>query len=455
MTVHETVMEMIEKGRIAQKIFEAFTQEQVDACVRACAKAINDNYVELANLDNEETKMGNLSDKLVKTGQRPKALWWHMKNAKSRGIINRIEEKGLIEIAKPIGVIGCISPVTSPVVTPLHNTMCALKCGNAIIISPHPSAKRTGKRTVELMTAAIKALGAPDNLIQIVEEPTVEFSKEIMENCDVSISTGGPGLVKTAYSSGKPAYGVGAGNCQCLIDRGMDIDFVADKVVHSKMVENGIPCGGEQYAHCPKEEFDDIVEAFKRNGAYYIDDPKQVDSIRNTIFPGGELNKELVGKLPHVIAKAAGIEIPEETRLLAVKVEKYGYDEDLAKEKLFPVIAMRPYETWEEAVKIAEANLDVMGKGHSTMIHSNSQEHIEYAALNISVCRFGINQSSSKCVGGTLTNGLAPTGTVGCGSWGNNSISENLDYKHLMNVSRIVYELDPSVAPTDEEIWAE
>ena len=455
MTPEELVIDMIEKARIAQRILEKFSQEEVDAIVRACAKAVDANYVELANLDNKETKMGNLSDKLTKTGGRPKAFWYHMKNKKSRGIIRRIDDMGLVEIAKPMGVIGCISPVTSPVITPLHNTMCALKCGNSIVICPHPSAKKTGMRTVELMNEAINKLGAPENLIQIVSEPTMDISKLIMESCDVCISTGGPSLIKVAYSSGKPAFGVGAGNCQCLIDRGMDIDDVAAKIISSKMVENGIPCGGEQFAHCPEEEFTEIVEAFKRHGAYYFDTPDQVALIRDTIFPDGELNKSLVGKLPYLVAREAGIEIPEDTKLLAVKVQKYGGDEHLAKEKLFPVIALRSYDTWEEAVAVAEANLAVMGKGHSTMIHSNSTENIEYAAVNISVCRFGVNQSSSKCVGGTLTNGLAPTGTLGCGSWGNNSISENLDYHHLMNISRIVYELSAYVAPIDAEIWAE
>lgn len=454
MTAQEQVTGMIEKARAAQKKYEAFNQEQVDAIVRATAKAINDHAEELAHLDFEETAMGNFEHKLMKTSGRPKVFWYHLKNKKSRGILRYLDDVGIVEVAKPLGIIGSITPVTSPVLTPLHNTMIALKGGNAVIICPHPRAKKIGGRVVDLMSEAIRPLGAPENLIQIISEPTMELSTLVMQTTDVCISTGGGGLVKVAYSSGKPAFGVGAGNVQCLVDRGMDTEDVVEKVIQSRMFDNGIPCGAEQFIHCPREKFDEFADAFGKLDAYYIGEADKVDRIRQTAFPGGAMNKDMVGKLPFEIAKAAGIDIPESTRVLALKVEKYGKDEPLAKEKLFPVIALRAYDTWEEAVDCAETNLDMEGKGHSTMIHSNDKDHVEYAALKLSVSRFGVNQSSSKCVGGTLTNGLAPTGTLGCGSWGNNSISENLDYHHMMNVSRIVYEIPDAVVPTDEEIWA-
>lgn len=451
----EMIIEMIEKARTAQKEFESFSQEQVDAVVRAAGKVIFDHSKELARMDFEETGMGMYESKQAMQSSRAKAFWFHMKGKKSRGVLRHLKEEGLIEIAKPMGVIGSVTPVTSAVISPMHNAMASLKCGNAVIVGPHPRAKKTSGRVVWLMQNAIEKLGAPKNLIQVIEEPTIQRSTLLMELCDVCISTGGPGVVRAAYRSGKPAYGVGAGNVQCLVDRGMDRKDVVPKIIAARMHNQGIPCSCEQFAHIPEELFEDYINEFKDSGCYYIDDEEQADRVRNTLFPEGEINKELVGRPPCEIARAFGREIPSDTKIIVVKVTKYGNEEILAKEKLFPVLAVRAYKTWEEAVEVAEANLTVMGKGHSTTFHSNNQANIEYAAERISVSRFAINQSSTAVVGGTMRNGLAPTGTLGCGSWGNNSISENLDYKHLYNISRVVFEPENNVEPTDEEVWGE
>jgi len=454
MTDQEFVSSMVEKARAAQRVFETFSQEQCDAMARAAALIIYEHAEELARMDIEESQMGNLEDKIVKNASAAEKFWWHMKNKKSRGVLRRLDEIGIVEVAKPMGVIGTITPVTSAVVSPLHGIMCCLKDGNALIIAPHPRAKKTGKRTVELVNEAIRPLGAPENLIQVVEEPTIDISKLVMSTVDVCISTGGLGLVKTAYQSGKPAYGVGQGNVQCLVDRGQELDEVAEMVIQAREFENGLPCSCEQFIHVPEEELKDFTEKLIAHNAYYITDPVEVGKIRKISFPDGTLNKDIVGKKPYEIAKAAGVTIPDDTRALYVLVEKYGKDELLAKEKLFPVAAVRAYKTWEEAVDAAEENLCMEGAGHSTAIHSNDKERIEYAAEHISVSRFAINAPATKCVGGTLTNGMAPTGTLGCGSWGNNSISDNLDYKHLYNVARIIYEPENAVMPTHEEIWA-
>lgn len=455
MTDREMIAEMIAKARTAQKEFETFSQEKVDEIVRAAGKVIFDHSDELALMDYEETGMGTYETKAAMQSNRAKAFWYHMKGKKSRGVLRYAEDEGLIEIAKPMGVIGSITPVTSAVISPMHNTMAALKCGNAIIIGPHPRAKATSGRVAELMQRAAEEHGAPRNLIQIVAEPTIQRSTLIMELCDVCISTGGPGVVKAAYSSGKPAYGVGAGNVQCLVDRGMDLKDVVPKIIAARVHNQGIPCSCEQFAHLPAELFDDYIKEFQAEGCYYIDDEELTDKVRNTLFPDGEINKDLVGRPPAEIAEAFGTELPEDTRMIVVKVSKYGREEILAKEKLFPVLAVRAYQTWEEAVDAAEANLTVMGKGHSTTFHSNDQSKIEYAAERISVSRFAVNQPSTAVVGGTMRNGLAPTGTLGCGSWGNNSISENLDYKHLYNISRVVFEPKNNIDPTDEEVWGE
>lgn len=455
MTDREMIMEMVQKAREAQKEFETFSQEQVDAIVRAAGKVIFDHSEELAKMDFEETGMGTYESKVAMQSNRAKAFWYHMKGKKSRGILRRIEEEGVIEIAKPMGVIGSITPVTSAVISPMHNTMASLKCGNAVIVGPHPRAKKTSAYVVALMQEAIEKLGAPKNLIQVVKEPTIQRSTLIMELCDVCISTGGPGVVRAAYTSGKPAYGVGAGNVQCLVDRGMDRKEVVPKIIAARMHNQGIPCSCEQFAHIPEEQLEDYIAEFQAAGCYYIGEEELADKVRSTLFPQGEISKKLVGRPPYEIAKEFGVEIPEETKIIVVKVTAYGEQEILAKEKLFPVLAIRAYQTWEEAVDIAEANLTVMGKGHSTTFHSKDNAHIEYAAERISVSRFAINQSSTAVVGGTMRNGLAPTGTLGCGSWGNNSISENLDYKHLYNISRVVFEPKNNVDPTDEEVWGE
>ena len=397
--------------------------------------------------------MGRYEDKIAKNVGKAKAVWYAIRDKKSRGILRYIEEEGIVEVAKPIGVIGAVTPTTNPTTTPMHNSMIALKGGNSIIISPHPRAKKAGKLMVDLMNKALAEIGAPENLIQIVEEPTVEISGLIMKMTDVCISTGGPGMVKAAYSSGKPAFGVGAGNCQCLIDRGADLVDAIPKIIRGRTYDNGILCTCEQTIHCPKEDYDTIIRMLQEQGAYYVGNPDEIARLREAAFPGGVLNKAFVGASPAFIAEAAGLKIPENTKLLVVKLEKDASAEPLAREKMFPVLGAFAYDTWEDAVRMAAANLEVEGKGHSVVIHSFQKDHIEYAAENICVSRFSINQIGSSSLGGSFTNGLNPTSTLGCGSWGNNSLSENLWFTHLINVSRIAYEV-PKHVPTDEEIWA-
>jgi succinate-semialdehyde dehydrogenase len=450
------VAELIDKARVAQKIFEDYPQEKVDEAVRAIGKAVYDNAEMLAQMAVEETGMGNYEDKIMKNKGKPKVTWQKLKGVKSRGVIRYIEEQGLAEVAKPIGVIGAVTPVTNPIMTPVHNAMIALKGGNAIILCSHPKGDKSGRKTVEIMREALKKIGAPEDLIQVVAESTVETSSALMSTADACISTGGPGMVKAAYSSGKPAFGVGPGNVQCLVDRDADIKDAVAKIVKGRTYDNGVLCTCEQAAHVPKETADAIIAEFKAHGAYYVSDPAEVDKFRKTLFIDGVIAKSLVGRSPATIAKAAGIDIAEDTKLIVIKLDKTGADEPLAKEKLFPVLAFYVYDTWENGVAKAAANIEYEGTGHSAVIHSFTKEHIEYAANKIKVSRFSVNQIGSNSLGGTLTNGLNPTGTLGCGSWGNNSLSENLWFHHLINISRIAYEIKdaPAAKLTDDEIWA-
>ncbi|MDR3072801.1 MAG: aldehyde dehydrogenase family protein [Clostridiales Family XIII bacterium] len=456
MTAQEQVNELITRARAAQKIFEGFSQEQVDRAVQAIGKAIYDNAKPLAEMAVAETKMGNVNDKIAKNMGKPKVTWYKLKGVPSRGVIRRIPEEGLVEVAKPIGVIGAITPVTNPIMTPIHNSMIALKGGNAIIVCPHPSAFESGKETVRIMREALKAVGAPEDLIQVVGEASIEVSGLIMSSCDSSIATGGPMMVKAVYSSGKPAFGVGAGNVQSLWDADADFDSAITKTITGRTYDNGVLCTCEQTIHVPEAKVEEVAAKFAAQGAYVITDPAEVSKLRDFVFPGGALNKDAVGIKPYLIAKGAGIEVPEDTRLLVVKVDKFGADETLCKEKLFPVLALAPYTTWENCVDHAATNINNEGTGHSCALHSNTPANVEYAAERISVSRFVVNQIGSNSLGGTLANGLNPTGTLGCGSWGNNSISENLWWKHLVNVSRIAYEIPdaPGLKLSDEELWA-
>lgn len=445
--------ELIQKSRIAQKEFAAYTQEKVDEAVRAIGKAIYDHSEELAKLAVDETRMGVYEDKIVKNKGKSKAVWNKLKGVKSRGIIRYIEEEGLVEVAKPIGVIGAVTPTTNPTMTPIHNAMIALKGGNSLILSPHPRSRVTSTKTVELMRSALKEIGTPEDLIQVIPNPTLELSGLTMSMCDACISTGGPSMVKAAYSSGKPAFGVGAGNVQCLVDTDINIKNVVPKIVRGRTYDNGILCTCEQTVICPDVMYGEMVDTLVKAGAYFVSSQEEINKLRSAMFPNGMIHKDVVGASPARIAEMAGFTVSADTKLLLAPISKYGTDEALAKEKLCPVLSIYHYSTWEEAVNIALANLLNEGAGHSCIIHSNTRKHIEYAAEILPVSRFGINMIGSSGLGGGFDNGFNPTATLGCGSWGNNSLSENLWWHHLVNISRIGYCMAEKKIPADEEIW--
>ena len=323
----EFIESLIAKARVAQKEYEQYTQEQADAIVKACAKAVYDNAEYLADLAVKETQMGVYEHKIQKNKGKAKIIWNSLKDKQSVGILSRNAESGITEIARPVGVVGAVTPCTNPVVTPMCNAMFALKGLNAIIIGPHPRAKKTSTETVRLMNEAIAKLGAPKDLIQIIDEPTIELSAELMKSVDVVVATGGMPMVKSAYSSGKPAYGVGAGNVQCIIDRGVDYAKEVPMVVEGRAFDNGIICSGEQTAIIPEEDYDKIIAEFVKAGCYYIDDADTVAKVTDTIFPNGVMNKKLVGVSALAIAEAAGIKVPANTRVILLKAPGYvkGY----------------------------------------------------------------------------------------------------------------------------------
>lgn len=455
MDTTEYLQSLVAAARVAQKEFEKYPQEVVDKAVRAMGKAVYDHAEELARLAVEETRMGRVDSKIAKCRNKAKSTWWRMKGKKSRGIIEREKDTGIVKVAKPIGVVGCVTATTNPVINPMHNSMCALKCGNAVIICPHPRAKKVGARTVEVMNAALDELGMPANLIQIIPEPTMELSAGLMSAVDLCVCTGGPALVKTAYSSGKPVYGVGQGNVQVLVDRDVNFDEVAKMVIDGRTFDNGVLCTCEQNIICSRQDADKMISALKANGAYYVGTQEDADKVRNSAFPDGVFNKEWTGTTVQQMADLAGLEgVPADTKVIVCCTKGYARDEVLAKEKLFPMLALFLYDSWEECMEIARANMAMEGMGHSVVIHSNTVEHVEQTSTVIDASRYIVNQVGGTGLGGAMDNGLNPTTTLGCGTWGNNVISENLWYTHLMNVSRISYRVPDMYIPSDEEIWA-
>jgi len=443
----------IERARKAQKEFEKFSQEQVDRVVMTIAKTVYDNADYLAEIAVEETGMGVVADKAAKNRAKARLIWNNLKGKKSRGIIERDEKTGITKIAKPMGVVAAITPVTNPIVTPMGNAMFALKGGNAIIITPHHRAVKCSGKTVELINAELDKLGAPKHLIQIIDQQSRENTKQLISSADVVIATGGMGMVKAAYSSGRPALGVGAGNVQCIVDEDADIKTAAPQIIEGRAFDNGILCTSEQSIILPESRYEEMLEEFERNGAFVVKKPSEKEAVRNAIFSGEAMSRHAIGQSVQTIARLAGLSVPGGTRVIIVEADGAGKEDLIAKEKMCPVLAAYKYKTFEEAVEIARANLEHEGKGHSVSIHSNNKEHIEYVGRELPVSRFLVNQVCAVAAGGSFFNGLAPTNTLGCGSWGNNSISENLDYKHLINISRIAYYMKDNPVPSDEELW--
>ena len=450
-----SIKELVRNARTAQKKYELFDQNKVDAIVRDIGKFVYDNAEPLARMAVDETEMGSFEDKILKNKSKARVIWNNLKNKKSRGVIGEDAESNLVYVAKPMGVVAAVTPVTNPIVTPMCNGMFALKTGNAVIFAAHPKAQKCAEYLSQEFMKIVNSHDGPDDLIQVVTGGSVEKTQELMQSADVVVATGGGAMVKSAYSSGKPSFGVGAGNVPVIIDRNIDLKEAVEKIIDGASFDHGIICSHEQFVFAPEENFDKTIELFTSSGkVWFTDDQSQIKKLRNVVFQDGNLNKDVVGKSASDVGKLAGVEVPETSRLILLPADGSGTEDVLAKEKLCPVIAIVPYKTFEDAVSMAKSNLLVEGAGHSAALHSNNDQNIKKAGLELPISRLVVNQPSSTSAGGSLTNGFAPTTTLGCGSWGGNSISENLDYKHLMNVSRIGKIIPDKKIPTDEEIWS-
>ena len=449
-----TVEELVARSRAAQEQFAFATQAQVDAAAKAVCKVVYDHQEELGKLAAEETRMGNVPDKIAKCRNKSALIWNSIKNRKSVGVINRLETQRMLEIAKPMGVVASVVPSTNPVVTPMSNAAFALKCRNSVIFTPHPRAIKCTQLLVKMFREEMKKLGFPEDLILMVDEVSNEESFRLMSACDIVVATGGMGMVKAAYSCGKPAFGVGQGNVQCIVDDNVDLEEAAKKIIAGRIFDNGLICLGEQTVFVPEGKLGDFVAAMERNGAYYVDDEATLDKVREAVFPnGGAISRDIVGLNAEQCAKVIGIDVPAGTRILVCRAKGPGHADVLCREKMCPIISVLPYHTFEQGVDMMLQNLDYEGKGHSIGIHSKNPEHVEYAAEKCPVSRVVVNQPVGTTGGGSPTNGFTPTTTLGCGSWGNNSFSGNFDMVHLMNITRVGYPLDESYLPDTDKAW--
>ena len=423
----------------AQKIFAAYTQEQIDKIFKAAATAADKMRIPLAKMAVEETGMGIMEDKVIKNHYAAEYIYNAYKNTKTCGVVEEDSVYGIKKIAEPIGLIAAVIPTTNPTSTAIFKTLIALKTRNAIIISPHPRAKGcTIEAAKVVLEAAVKA-GAPEGIIGWIDIPSLELTNMVMQEADIILATGGPGMVKAAYSSGKPALGVGAGNTPVIIDETADIRLAVNSIIHSKTFDNGMICASEQSVTVLESVYDKVKEEFLYRGCYFLKED-EIEKVRKTILVNGALNAKIVGQKAATIAAMAGVTVPEETKILIGEVESVELEEEFAHEKLSPVLAMYKAASFDEAIGKAEKLVADGGYGHtsSLYININEKEKMEKHATAMKTCRILVNTPSSQGGIGDLYNfKLAPSLTLGCGSWGGNSVSENVGVKHLINIKTV------------------
>ena len=436
----ETLQKTIEKVRKAQKEFSKYTQEQVDKIFQAAAIAANQNRIPLAKMAVEETGMGVVEDKVIKNHYAAEYVYNKYKDVKTCGVLEQDDNYGIKKIAEPIGVIAAVIPTTNPTSTAIFKTLISLKTRNGIIISPHPRAKQSTIEAAKIVLEAAVKAGAPEGIISWIDVPSLELTNLLMQSADIILATGGPGMVKAAYSSGKPALGVGPGNTPAVIDESADITLAVNSIIHSKTFDNGMICASEQSVIVSDKIYDRVREEFMRRGCYLLN-PEQTEKVRKTIIINGALNAKIVGQSAHTIAQLAGVDVAENTKILIGEVESVDLSEEFAHEKLSPVLAMYKASSFDDAVGKAYRLIEDGGLGHTSSLYINTvteKEKIEKFYNTMKTCRVLINTPSSQGGIGDIYNfKLAPSLTLGCGTWGGNSVSENVGVKHLINIKTV------------------
>ena len=436
----ETLTKTLEKVKNAQKEFSKYSQEQVDKIFQAAAIAANEARIPLAKMAVEETGMGIVEDKVIKNHYAAEYIYNKYKNEKTCGVIYQDDSYGIKKIAEPVGIVAAVIPTTNPTSTAIFKTLIALKTRNGIIISPHPRAK---KSTIEaaktVLEAAVKA-GAPEGIIAWIDVPSLELTNMLMQSADIILATGGPGMVKSAYSSGKPALGVGAGNTPAVIDESANVILAVNSIIHSKTFDNGMICASEQSVIVSDKIYDKVKDEFIKRGCYILN-PEETEKVRKTIIINGALNAKIVGQKAHTIAELAGVSVPENTKILIGEVESVDLSEEFAHEKLSPVLAMYKSSSFDDALEKAYRLIEDGGLGHTSSLYVNTvteKEKIEKFYSKMKTCRVLVNTPSSQGGIGDLYNfKLTPSLTLGCGTWGGNSVSENVGIKHLLNIKTV------------------
>lgn len=436
----QSLEELISSVKEAQRIFSTYSQEQVDKIFTAAALAANKARIPLAKMAVKETGMGIVEDKVIKNHYAAEYIYNAYRDTKTCGVIEEDKAYGIKKIAEPIGVVAAVIPTTNPTSTAIFKTLIALKTRNGIIISPHPRAK---KSTIEaaktVLEAAVKA-GAPEGIIAWIDVPSLELTNMLMQSADIILATGGPGMVKSAYSSGKPALGVGAGNTPAVIDESANIILAVNSIIHSKTFDNGMICASEQSVIVSDKIYDKVKDEFVKRGCYILN-PEETEKVRKTIIINGALNAKIVGQKAHTIAELAGVSVPENTKILIGEVESVDLSEEFAHEKLSPVLAMYKSSSFDDALEKAYRLIEDGGLGHTSSLYVNTvteKEKIEKFYSKMKTCRVLVNTPSSQGGIGDLYNfKLAPSLTLGCGTWGGNSVSENVGIKHLLNIKTV------------------
>lgn len=435
----ESFEKALARVRNAQKEFAKFSQEQVDKIFREAAVAANMARIPLAKMAVEETGMGVVEDKVIKNHYAAEYIYNAYKETKTCGVIEEDKAYGIKKIAEPIGVIAAVIPTTNPTSTAIFKTLISLKTRNGIIISPHPRAKNCTIAAAKIVLEAAVKAGAPEGIIGWIDVPSLELTNLVMKEADIILATGGPGMVRAAYSSGKPALGVGAGNTPAIIDDTADVRLAVNSIIHSKTFDNGMICASEQSVIALESVYKEAKDEFAKRGCYFLK-KAEIEKVRKTIIINGALNAKIVGQSAYKIAQLAGVDVPEATKILIGEVESVDISEEFAHEKLSPVLAMYKAKDFDDAISKAEHLIADGGYGHTASLYINVNEHDKMSrhAAAMKTCRIIINTPASHGGIGDLYNfKLAPSLTLGCGTWGGNSVSENVGVKHLINIKTV------------------
>ena len=451
----EYISKLIERSRKAQKTIEFATQQEVDKVAEAlCYKAVQPEFVQrLSEFAVEESRMGDVPSKYAKMMNKVRGGWYDMKGKKSVGVIEEDNVNGLIKVAKPIGVIGGLIPCTNCEATPVLKAAWAIKTRNAIILAPHPRTQKTNLMVVELMREVLKEYGFDQDLIINMDRVSLDTSGQLMAQCDLILATGGPGMVAAAYSSGTPAYGVGAGNAITIIDDTQKMAEVAQKIRKSKTFDQATSCSSENGAIVKESIYSEFIKAMEAEGGYLVNEGEK-EKLQKAMWPDKKvLNRDVVAQSADKIAKVAGIALPKDKSFFMVEETGIGSDYPFSGEKLSVVITLYKWNNFNEAVELVNAITNYQGTGHSCGIHTSDKEKVLQLAAKVKVSRIMVNQPQSLSNSGSWTNGMPMTLTLGCGTWGGNIASENINWKHLLNTTWVSFPIADK-QPSDEELFS-